>query len=188
MRGVAPSTPTRGIAPGPSRAIGPAPSSGTYSSYLTNHFPLKQEKPADASEKRLPCVKGAVPQGLGDCRHPSKKHAKTLGKSKLQYCELDAPLASAHGPAAACRPPDAKHPGKTEKGAGGNLFPATPFFVFIGPVVLFLFVSSNEHAKTTAFDNICFIALRVQGQWPCRGVQGLRKPLPWSASASGFLS
>ena len=47
LRGVAPST--------PSRAIGPAPSSGTYSSYLTNNFPLAQEKPADASRKRLPC-------------------------------------------------------------------------------------------------------------------------------------
>ena len=173
---------TRGITPGPSRAIGPAPSSGIYSSYLTNNFPMKQVKKAPLCKGSWP----AGPEGLSSPFHETRR--TPLAKANCNIASWMRHWRPHTGPVAACRQPDAKHPGKTEKGAGGNLFPATPFFVFIGPVVLFLFVSSNEHAKTTAFDSICFIALRVQGQWPCRGVQGLRKPLPWSASASGFLS
>ena len=62
---------------------------------------------------------------------------------------------AAHGPAAERRPPDAFASGEnSKKGVGGNLFPSTPFFVFIVPVVLFLFRLLILHAETILFDTI----------------------------------
>ena len=145
---------TRGIAPGPSRAIGPAPRSGNCLAYPTYNFPLGQENPADASRKRLPCVKGAGPQGLRDCRLPSQKHAETLWQMQIAILRIGCGTA-AHGPAAIKLPPTGcKASGEnSKKGAGGNSFPSTPFFCFHyarGAVFRLL----NFHANTTLLDKI----------------------------------
>ena len=92
MRGFTPSTPTRDFIPGPS--------SGTYSSYLTNNFPLKQVKMA-------PLCKGSWPTGPEGL------------SSSLQETRRD-PLANANCNIASWmrhwRPPPR---------AGGNLLPPT---------------------------------------------------------------
>ncbi len=119
----------------------------------TNGFPLKQENPADENRKRLPCVKGVGPQGLRDCRLPSKKHAKPLGKCKLKYCELVAALLAPRA-GGGTPPTGCKASGENSKKGVGGFISIHAFFVFIVPVVLFLFRLLILHAETPLFDTI----------------------------------
>ncbi|MBQ6951280.1 MAG: hypothetical protein IJN44_07300, partial [Clostridia bacterium] len=147
-KGFHPLTLTRGIAPGPSRAIGPAPSSGTYSSYLKNCFPPEQENPAGA-KKLAPLCKGSWPVGPEGLSSPLQETRKN------PYVKEDCNFASwmrhwrpHHGPAAECRQPDALHPEKTTKRSGERIHSLNrSFFVFIMPVVLFLFISFADMRK-----------------------------------------
>ncbi len=180
MSGFAPSTPTRDFIPGPSKAIGPAPSSGTYSSYLTNNFPLKHEKKA-------PLYKGSWPVGPEGLSSPLQETRRNPLAKKIVTLRVGcATGARHHGPTAKCRPPDAKHPGKTAKKAlEGTRFHQRLFSVFIVPVVLF-FVSSTFMRKSFYLIRL-YVALWVQGQCPWCGVEGPHRPLP-SFGYRGYVS
>ncbi len=138
---------TRGIAPGPSRAIGPAPSNGNCLAYPANIFPLSQKKKA-------PLCKGSWPVGPEGLSSPLHKTRRNPLKRRCNFASWMRHWRPHHGPAAECRQPDAKHPGKTTKEAVREFILSTALFSFSLCPWFCFFSFLTHHAETTLFDTI----------------------------------
>ncbi len=169
MRGFTPST--------PSRAIGPAPRSGIYSSYLTNHFPLKQVKKAPLCNGSWPAGPEGLSSPLQETRRDPLANANCNIASWMRHWRPP-PRAGGETPPTGC-----KASGENEKISGGKMhFPTAIFIVFIVPVVLFLFVPHASCGNNLVrYDCLSHSGSRANG--PGAGYRGRTGPCPgWPCS------
>ena len=133
----------------PSRDIVPAPSSGNCLFSHTSSFPMEQS-------------------------NTLKPFCKTTIKTLQIGCGT-ATLTRAGG---GTPPTGCKASGENEKISGGKIhFPIRYFYRFHCARGYIFLRPSSFMRKQVCSSGLC-IAKWVQGQWPWRGVQGLRKPLP----------
>ena len=132
----------------PAGTVSLHPFSGNSNSYHTNSFPVEQ----------------------------SITHTD-FRRCRLYLCELDAPLAPVHGLGGGTPPTGCCASGENMKKdrRESKLSRPTFFNVFIVPVCFRFAFPSNMRKEV--WENVFCVAERVQGRWPCCGVQGLHKPL-----------
>ena len=140
--------------PAPTRGIAPGPSSGTFLTYLTNIFPLLHEK---KRERKTPLCKGSWPvgpEGLSSLLHVTRRNPLANAN-----CNIASWLRHGlhHGPGGGTPPTGCRASGENrKKGAGGNLFPSTPFLFSLYPWCCFS--SSQLSCGKTLLDKIVYRA------------------------------
>ena len=140
-------------------------------------FPAETRKPADASEKRLPCVKGAGPQGLRDCRLPSKKHAEPPWQKKIAALRVGCATGvrtRARRQHAANRMQSIR--GKQKKALAEIYFRPRLFLFSLGPwFCFFSFLPTNMRKQLLL---ITFVSSRsgCRGDTPAVGYRGCVSP------------
>ncbi len=152
--------------------------------YLSYSFPVLRGEtmeglcPLHPQQGHCPCTQYRILQYVS-CKHCSdaaKEHAHTLSQGMIETlragCGTAAPRAGRCGtPPAGCF---ASGENMKKDRRESKLSRPTFFYVFMAPVGSLSVLQATCGKK---FGRIVFyVAERVQGRWPCCGVQGLHKP------------